>query len=58
MPCHDHAVLQERGMGMAWHVRICISRPETAYGRPARVRLLPATTRSSTNVVIRSIPIC
>ena len=30
---------------------------ETACGLPARFRLLPATTRSSTKVVIRSIPI-
>jgi hypothetical protein len=49
MPCCDHAVLlkataQDR-------------RRETACGRPARVWLLPATTRSSTKVVIRSIPI-
>jgi hypothetical protein len=30
---------------------------ETACGLPDRVRLLPATTRSSTKIVIRSIPI-
>jgi hypothetical protein len=42
-------------MGMA--LRISIGRPETACGRPALVRLLPATTRSSTKVLIRSIPI-
>jgi hypothetical protein len=42
--------------GMAWHVWIIIGPPETACGRRARVRLLPATTRSSTKVVIRSIP--
>jgi hypothetical protein len=47
----------QRNMGMARHVWISIGRPETACGRPAHVRLLPATTRSSTNVVIRSIPI-
>ena len=29
----------------------------TAFGLPPRIRLLPATTRSSTKVVIRSIPI-
>jgi hypothetical protein len=64
MPCHDHAVLKatsqataQRGMGMAWHVWISTGRPEAAYGRPAHVRLLPATTRSSTKVVIRSIKI-
>jgi hypothetical protein len=44
--------------GWAWHVWISIDRPETACGRPVRVRLLPPTTRSSTKVVIRSIPIC
>jgi hypothetical protein len=50
-------VTAQRGVGMAWHVWISIGRPETACGRPACVRLLPATTRSSTKVVIRSIPI-
>jgi hypothetical protein len=59
--CHDHAVViansQGRGMGMACHVWISIGRSETACGRPARFRLLPATTRSYTKVVIRSIPI-
>jgi len=49
MPCSDHAVLlkatAQRG------------RRETACGLPARVRLLPATTRSSTKIVIRSITI-
>ena len=49
MPCSDHAVLLK---ATAQHVR-----RETACGLPARVRLLPATTRSSTKVVIRSIPI-
>jgi hypothetical protein len=49
MPCSDHAVLLK---ATAQHVR-----RETACGRPARVRLLPATTWSSTKVVIRSIPI-
>jgi hypothetical protein len=39
------------------HVWMSIGRPETACGRPARVRLPPAITRSSTKVVIRSIPI-
>jgi hypothetical protein len=57
MPRHDHAVLKatsqgqataQRDMGMAWHVWISIGPPETPYGRPARVRLLPATTRIST----------
>jgi hypothetical protein len=49
MPCSDHAVLLK---ATAQHVR-----RETACGLPARVRLLPATTRSSTKVVIRSISI-
>jgi len=49
MPCSDHAVLLK---ATAQHVR-----RETACGLPARVRLLPATTRSSTKVVTRSIPI-
>jgi hypothetical protein len=46
----------QRGMGMAWHVWISIGRPETACGRPVRMRVFPATTRSYTKV-IRSIPI-
>jgi hypothetical protein len=46
-----------RGMGTAWYVWISIGRPETPCGRPARVRLLPATTQSSTKVVARSRPI-
>jgi hypothetical protein len=46
----------QRGMGMAWHVWISIGCPETC-GRSARVRLLSGTTRSSTKVVTRSIPI-
>ena len=49
MPCPDHAVLLK---ATAHYVR-----RETACGLPARVRLLPATTRSSTKVVIGSIPI-
>jgi hypothetical protein len=48
MPCSDHAVLLKASAQDG--------RRETACGRPARVRLLPATTRSSTKV-IRSIPI-
>jgi hypothetical protein len=48
---------QGNGMGKAWYVWISIGRPETAYGRPAHVRLLPATTRSSRKLVIGSIPI-
>jgi hypothetical protein len=42
----------------AWHVWIGFGRPETACGRPARVLLLPATTRSSTKVFFfRRVPI-
>ena len=43
MPCSDHAILLK---ATAQNGR-----------RPARVRLLPATTRSSMKVVIRRIPI-
>ena len=43
----DHAVLLK---ATAQHVR-------RACGLPARVRLLPATTRSSTKVVIRRVPV-
>jgi hypothetical protein len=49
MPCCDHAVLLK---ARAQH-----GRRETACELPARVRLLPATTRSSTKIVISSIPI-
>ena len=49
MPCCDHAVLLK---ATAQH-----GRRETACGLPAGVRLLPATTRSCTKIVIRSIPI-
>jgi hypothetical protein len=49
MPCFDHAVLLK---ATAQHV----SRG-TACGLPADVWLLPTTTRSSTTLVIRSIPI-
>jgi len=47
MLCSNHAVLIK---ATAQHVR-----RETACGLPARVRLLPATTRSSTKV--RRIPV-
>jgi hypothetical protein len=47
MPCSDHAVLLK---ATAQH-----GRREKAWGLPARVRLLSATTRSSTKVVMRSI---
>jgi hypothetical protein len=49
MPCSDHAVLVKV---TAQHVR-----RETACGLPASVQLLPATTRSSTKVVIRNTPV-
>jgi len=49
MPCSDHAVLLK---ATAQHVR-----QETACGLPARVRLLPASTWSSTKVVKRSMTI-
>jgi hypothetical protein len=39
----------------AWHVWISIGRPETACGRPARVRLLPANTWSSGKVATNSL---
>jgi hypothetical protein len=64
--CHDHAILKatsqghgtaryENGMGTARYLWFTsIGRPETACRRPARVRLLPATTRSSTKVVTRN----
>ena len=49
IPCSDHTVFFK---ATAQH-----SRRETACGLPARLRFLPATTRSSTKIVIRSIPI-
>jgi hypothetical protein len=49
MPCSDHAVLLK--------ATALDGRQEMACERPTRVRLLPATTRSSTKVVIRSVPI-
>jgi hypothetical protein len=66
LPCHATTMsfwkrllkaTAQRGLGMAWHVWIIIFLPETACGSHVRIRLLPATTRSSTKVVIRSIPI-
>jgi len=47
MPCSHHAVLLK---ATAQH-----GRRETACGIPARVRLLPVTTQSSTKIVIRRI---
>ena len=49
MPLSDHAVLLK---ATAQHAR-----RQTACGLPARFRLLPATKRSSTKIVIRSISI-
>ena len=49
MPCSDYALLLKATAEDG--------RRETAFGRPARLRLLPATTRSSTKVDIKSIPI-
>jgi hypothetical protein len=49
MPCSDHDVLLK--------ATVQHDRRETACELPACVRLLPATTRSSTKIVIRSIPI-
>jgi hypothetical protein len=49
MPCSDHAVFLKTTAHRG--------RRETACGRPARYRLLPATTRSSTKAVISSIPL-
>jgi len=49
MPCSDHAFLLK---ATTQH-----GRTETSCGLPARVRLLPPTARSSTKIVIRSIPI-
>jgi hypothetical protein len=69
-PCHSPAMpwmcrserdlsrpRQSLGRRTAWYMWISNGRPETACGPSARVRLLPATTRSSRRVVIRSIPI-
>jgi hypothetical protein len=49
MPCSDHAILLK--------ATAQDGRREMACGRPAHIRLLLATTQSSTKVVIRSIPI-
>jgi hypothetical protein len=54
LPCCAHAILDHAVLlkSTAQYGRL-----ETACGLHYRVRLLPATTRSSTKVVIRSIPI-
>jgi hypothetical protein len=49
MPCSDHAVFLKATAQQG--------RRETACGLPARLRLLPATTRSSTKIVIGRVPI-
>jgi hypothetical protein len=61
LPYHDHAVLKAtfQGHGTVRHgngmvCAISNGNPETAWGSPVRVRLLPATTRSFTKVVTRS----
>jgi hypothetical protein len=42
LPCHEYAVLkatsQGHGRGTVWYLRVSIGRPETTYGRTARVR--------------------
>jgi hypothetical protein len=54
LTCRAHALLRPCRSSQG-HGTGRLSRE--ACGRPAHVRLLPATTRSSTKVVIRSIPI-
>jgi hypothetical protein len=49
MPCSEQSILLKATAQHACRKMAC--------GLPARIRLLPATTRSSTKVVIRSIPI-
>jgi hypothetical protein len=56
-PCCSERDFSRPQHSMAWHVWISIGHPEIACGQPVCIRLLPATTRSSTRVVIRSIPI-
>jgi len=51
MPCPWHAP------SMPFYLRPLARSRQTACALPARVRLLPATTRSSTKVVIRSVTI-
>ena len=48
IPCTDHAVLLK---ATSQH-----GRRQTICGLPVRFQLLPATTRSSTKIVIRSMP--
>jgi len=55
LPCHVMPMPRPcRALTLPFFSR---PRHSTACGLPARVRLLPATTRSSTKIVIRSIPI-
>jgi hypothetical protein len=64
MPCRARAIPRpcrsesdfsrpRHNTAWTWHVWISIGRPETACERPACVRLLPATMRSSTKIVIK-----
>ena len=58
LPCHAHAVpMPFSGHAVFFKATTQHGHRETACGLPARVRLLPATTRSSTKIFIRSIAI-
>jgi hypothetical protein len=54
LPCRAHAMLRPCRSSQ---IHGTARRRETACGLPSRVRLLPATSRSFTKVVIRSLPI-
>jgi hypothetical protein len=59
-PCRSSSTSQGHGKvryGHGMALLISIGCPETACGRPARVRFIPATTRCFTKGVIRDIPI-
>ena len=58
LSCHAHAApMQFSEHAVLLKATAQHGRRETDCRLPARVRLLPATTRSSTKIVIRSIPI-
>jgi hypothetical protein len=58
-PCCSKSDLSRPRHSVAWEWHgISVGCPETECGWPGRVRLLPATTQSSTKLVISSIPIC